>query len=736
MIWKKEDLIDILKSDGSVYKNYENNSYFFDLQKEIKLECIVLKLNNKTNIVNIEYSKDNLIFYSFDSELCKIKDNAMIFILSEKISVRYLRICIKKEELNQINLYIRKFPLLFVAARGDAFGSRIMALLNAIWLSKKFRCKFGFVWNALFHIKQDDNVQHKTVMPSLPLEEEVFESIFIKKYSYTKLLKSYPGSIFQYKAANKMSIDRLLEKPYSHDFGWYVAGGFIDIYLDGLQDGEYLTGLRNAWREIQFLPDFNDSIQKGIDEAGKLGEFVSIHIRCADMCYSDFRFIMLRNYKYRHIVTVEMALAIIDYELNRQNVLICGDDLALLDSLKKHYSNQPRKFKLYSMNDFVNKYTFKTNIEQILFELYFRSKSSLIYSTKSTFGILPYLVSESSRLNHIYDFCSKNDYYKYIKSNIGKIVVHDYQLAASYFVLFIMGIEIEVDINELYIYIRKSLSHDKLNITYQLFLFFTLLRKGKNYQAEKYICFLFKKYPKSIFSFIQKEPLNIYKNIITEIMSLQEKKYNFSFLFASAVYSHHKDYENSLLCYNKIIGNIELETFSYLVANLLENLHVIRNEDEKCKFLDRIYNSLSKANCATQFNQPQSKLSFQAHHGTAKSRIQNQLSYKLGQAMIVNSKSFLGYLIMPMALLSIMISHKQEQKIYQEKIKKNPSLKLPPLESYPDYKEALKFKNHLSYKLGEALIQANKTWYKGGYVKMLFEIGKLKQKIKKENNGN
>ncbi|WP_251823119.1 hypothetical protein [Campylobacter jejuni] len=736
MIWKKEDLIDILKSDGSVYKNYENNSYFFDLQKEIKLECIVLKLNNKTNIVNIEYSKDNLIFYSFDSELCEIKDNAMIFILSEKISVRYLRICIKRDNLKQINFYIRKFPLLFVAARGDAFGSRIMALLNAIWLSKKFRCKFGFVWNALFHIKQDDNVQHKTVMPSLPLEEEVFESIFIKKYSYTKLLKSYPGSIFQYKAANKMSIDRLLEKPYSHDFGWYVAGGFIDIYLDGLQDGEYLTGLRNAWREIQFLPDFNDSIQKGIDEAGKLGEFVSIHIRCADMCYSDFRFIMLRNYKYRHIVTVEMALAIIDYELNRQNVLICGDDLALLDSLKKHYSNQPRKFKLYSMNDFVNKYTFKTNIEQILFELYFRSKSSLIYSTKSTFGILPYLVSESSRLNHIYDFCSKNDYYKYIKSNIGKIVVHDYQLAASYFVLFIMGIEIEVDINELYIYIRKSLSHDKLNITYQLFLFFTLLRKGKNYQAEKYICFLFKKYPKSIFSFIQKEPLNIYKNIITEIMSLQEKKYNFSFLFASAVYSHHKDYENSLLCYNKIIGNIELETFSYLVANLLENLHVIRNEDEKCKFLDRIYNSLSKANCATQFNQPQSKLSFQAHHGTAKSRIQNQLSYKLGQAMIVNSKSFLGYLIMPMALLSIMISHKQEQKIYQEKIKKNPSLKLPPLESYPDYKEALKEKECLTYKLGEALIKANKTWYKGGYVKMLFEIGKLKQKIKKENNGN
>ncbi|ENT9901925.1 hypothetical protein ACM15O_001785, partial [Campylobacter coli] len=75
---------------------------------------------------------------------------------------------------------------------------------------------------------------------------------------------------------------------------------------------------------------------------------------------------------------------------------------------------------------------------------------------------------------------------------------------------------------------------------------------------------------------------------------------------------------------------------------------------------------------------------------SAKFRIQNQLSYKLGQAMIVNSKSILGYIRMPFVLSYIHDKHKQEQKIYQEKIKKDPSLKLPPLESYPDYKEALK----------------------------------------------
>ncbi|EAH5260052.1 hypothetical protein D8W30_08565 [Campylobacter coli] len=118
-------------------------------------------------------------------------------------------------------------------------------------------------------------------------------------------------------------------------------------------------------------------------------------------------------------------------------------------------------------------------------------------------------------------------------------------------------------------------------------------------------------------------------------------------------------------------------------------------------------------------------LSFQSKYGTAKSCIQNQLSYKLGQAMITNSKSLLGYIRMPFVLSYIKDKHKQEQKNYQEKIKKDPSLKLPPLENYPDYKEALKEKECLTYKLGEALIKANKTWYKGGYVKLWFEIRKL-----------
>lgn len=193
---------------------------------------------------------------------------------------------------------------------------------------------------------------------------------------------------------------------------------------------------------------------------------------------------------------------------------------------------------------------------------------------------------------------------------------------------------------------------------------------------------------------------------------------------------------------NKQLQTKKLEKEIENEKNALEELQAKKQELEeknviiisKTKQLNQmqdLYNTLSKA-MKEREAVIGSKLSFCLNYVTAKSRIQNQLSYKLGQAMIANSKSILGYIRMPFVLSYIKDKHKQEQKIYQEKIKKDPSLKLPPLESYPDYKEALKEKECLTYKLGESLIKANKTWYKGGYVRLIFEIRKLKKEFGKK----
>ncbi|WP_086226136.1 hypothetical protein [Campylobacter devanensis] len=94
----------------------------------------------------------------------------------------------------------------------------------------------------------------------------------------------------------------------------------------------------------------------------------------------------------------------------------------------------------------------------------------------------------------------------------------------------------------------------------------------------------------------------------------------------------------------------------------------------------------------------------------ADERIKNQLSYKLGQAIIE-----LPIYTLLFALLKIKRDHKIDEAIYRQSIQKYPNLKLPPLETYPDYNEAIKIKEHLSYKLGEALIKANnKGFITGG----------------------
>ncbi|EAJ5868495.1 hypothetical protein ACMTYS_001018, partial [Campylobacter jejuni] len=99
--------------------------------------------------------------------------------------------------------------------------------------------------------------------------------------------------------------------------------------------------------------------------------------------------------------------------------------------------------------------------------------------------------------------------------------------------------------------------------------------------------------------------------------------------------------------------------------------------------------------------------------------VKQHLSYKLGKR-IVQTKSILDIIELPLDLKNIVDSHKRNQLIpYNIKI-----------ENCLDYGEALKIKNYFSYKLGLILIKAHKNWYKGGYIKFWFDLYKLKKEYK------
>ncbi|EFO9556406.1 glycosyltransferase family 2 protein, partial [Campylobacter jejuni] len=218
-----------------------------------------------------------------------------------------------------------------------------------------------------------------------------------------------------------------------------------------------------------------------------------------------------------------------------------------------------------------------------------------------------------------------------------------------------------------------------------------------------------KSWRNEILSFPEQYLEFMFENTLQRINSLEQNSCLHLLKFISVFFSDLTIIKNNLTK-DQIYLNKTLEIKNQELSN---QANQIQNLNQAIKNKDEFINNL---------------LSFQTKYGTAKSRIQNHLSYKLGQAMIVNSKSVLGFISLPFIILSIVISHKQEQKAYKFKVKKNPNLALPPLETYPDYKEALKEKECFTYKLGEALIQASKNWYGGGYIKFAFkDVPRLKR---------
>ncbi|HEF3642180.1 TPA: sulfotransferase family 2 domain-containing protein [Campylobacter jejuni] len=227
-------------------------------------------------------------------------------------------------------------------------------------------------------------------------------------------------------------------------------------------------------------------------------------------------------------------------------------------------------------------------------------------------------------------------------------------------------------------------------------------------------------------------------NIIAELYKEDFALFDYDLEYKESIYKNLdvqfllNMYKEKLFLKNKEIEKLRLSQFK-------KNKEINSQNNIILQQTNQIYNLnktlKNKENLLTikenQIHNLNETLNFQNHHGKAKTRIQNQLSYKLGQALIINSKSVLGYLSLPFIILSIIISHKQEQKAYKFKIKNNPNLALPPLETYPDYNEALKEKECFTYKLGEAFIRASKNWYGGGYIKFYFkDVPRLKREIK------
>lgn len=85
-------------------------------------------------------------------------------------------------------------------------------------------------------------------------------------------------------------------------------------------------------------------------------------------------------------------------------------------------------------------------------------------------------------------------------------------------------------------------------------------------------------------------------------------------------------------------------------------------------------------------------------------RVKNQLSYKLG-ASLLQAKSPIKILKLPFTLYVIISNHRFEQKVLKALVSLKPELKPLRLQDFADYDESLKVKEHLSYRLGSAMLK-------------------------------
>lgn len=105
-------------------------------------------------------------------------------------------------------------------------------------------------------------------------------------------------------------------------------------------------------------------------------------------------------------------------------------------------------------------------------------------------------------------------------------------------------------------------------------------------------------------------------------------------------------------------------------------------------------------------------------------RVRFHLTYKIGYAVIEiqrNLKSKWEYLKLPLIMIKITLKHKRKLREYHKKIQEFPHLKLPPLSAY-DYNQILQEKQSIPYRLGEAILEFYREWWK-------FDIFRLYRKI-------
>ncbi|EDO9811468.1 hypothetical protein GZH76_001675, partial [Campylobacter coli] len=516
MIWKKQDLINVsndkqaFQSSVSKWSFYNDASracsekleikdfafhtskeqnpwWMLDLKGVYLLEYIEIFNRIKCSLeliknIRMALSVDGCSWIWIDIMQYMSKDLKSIHVpLGEKFYARFIRLEVFDYcyfHLSRVNVFIRKYKGLFLMAATGGWGDRMIAFLNAMYLSEQNGMKFGYAWKSL---DNSNSLGSNIINPMIiEKEEEIFSSSFIEKFSYTHAEEIIYNQYFTQKKENILDFSL---KPFKYFYGHYAGHDDLEKVIKNIPK-DFRKNYKRLWETIDFTPKINQAINTAymtFKECFDGFTVVAIHMRSGDIVYSNKRPYFFKNYKDK-ATPFEIILGLVEANIHNR-IILFGEDSEVLSNIVNFIFDK-YQIQLYLAKAFIPKNFDST--QKDLFEIIFMSNCEKIFST-SGFARLASLLGNGMEPLNWYNFFTTEEKYTIFKKYENAIQCHSLQKAFSLFCFFMISRERSENYDFLIPILNKAIKLDPENPIYKLFLVDCLLLKKDYITAEKHI---------------------------------------------------------------------------------------------------------------------------------------------------------------------------------------------------------------------------------------------------------
>lgn len=579
---------------------------------------------------------------------------------------------------------------IIVANRFDGLGERFLAFMNAIYLSNLYNYNFKFIWKSMDESNPDLNIEG-VIFPSVPPKEFLFSEKFISDYyCYDYNQTIFDTSLWSYYKKNSFEVinkffqeNNILQCNLNTD----MSNFFSDI-----SKVEYRSNMASIWRNIGFSKEINSVIEYGNKIRDFLKQnYIAIHMRGGDIFYRTDVLYLCR------FKALEICLSVDIIKRNKgENIVLLGNDENLNMKLKNIFAQLG--YNIFTSNDLIKDCDFDVT-QKAIFDIILMSNSKKLYlSGSSGFSNLAYLIGNCDKVC-VYDIYSTHQKYSIIKNNLKVFDFDKYQKSFAYIHLYIYAKELKLSLSEQLFNLKEAMITRDDAFVFKLFYVDLLLQNGQFDIAEKFFITIIDNMDK------------FFENLLYNGWGGAEY-FLYDFVFLNYLQIKNIEKYPNLYCityylifrllkvnYIKIKDKIMFFLINnYFDRKLILECSFLKNQNEIIDFLEKeIVSSLNNHLMQTKSNKT--------------CLLHNHLAYKLGFAYKYYSKG-INKIALPFILFYIKKEH-QRKKIVLEQNCSN------------DLETAY------IYQLGKIIIKAHKTWYKGGYIKLWFEIRKLKREFKK-----